>query len=140
MLPALFLCAARSGCPLPAKRKRLSPAGSSYTGQASVQADAREFKLFWRPSLERTVPMYVHYYHTVLRIVNVMLCTHTAFMDDEPENRTERFLGRCTPEQKRLWEKAARIAKRSLSDWLRIVADEAAEQLIQEKDKKTKGK
>ncbi|HWL07141.1 MAG TPA: DUF1778 domain-containing protein [Planctomicrobium sp.] len=84
--------------------------------------------------------MYVHYYHTVLRIVNVMLCTHTAFMDDEPENRTERFLGRCTPEQKRLWEKAARIAKRSLSDWLRIVADEAAEQLIQEKDKKTKGK
>jgi len=61
-------------------------------------------------------------------------------MKDELENRSERFLGRCTPEQKRQWEKAARIEKRSLSDWLRIVADEAAEHIIERQAKNPKGK
>lgn len=51
--------------------------------------------------------------------------TESGSMDDE-------FRGRCTPEQKRRWERAARSAKRSLSDWIRLVCDDAA--ALAEKD------
>ncbi|MCA8998342.1 MAG: DUF1778 domain-containing protein [Planctomycetaceae bacterium] len=53
---------------------------------------------------------------------------------------TERFLGRCSPEQKRQWEKAARLSRRSLSDWLRIIADDAAEKAIREHEDELKKK
>ncbi|WP_437206634.1 type II toxin -antitoxin system TacA 1-like antitoxin [Planctomicrobium sp. SH664] len=56
-------------------------------------------------------------------------------MDDDEKSRTERFFGRCTPDQKRNWERAARQAKRTLSDWLRIIADEAAEQALADQGK-----
>jgi len=54
-------------------------------------------------------------------------------MEMDEENLEAMFRGRCTHEQKRQWEQAARLAKRSLSDWLRMIADEAAEQALNPK-------
>ena len=56
-------------------------------------------------------------------------------MDESPDFKEETFRGRCTAEQKRRWEHAARLAKRSLSDWLRIIADEAADEAIEDQSK-----
>lgn len=56
-------------------------------------------------------------------------------MDKDEENLEAMFRGRCSHEQKRRWEQAARIAKRSLSDWLRIIADEAADQVLSQAEK-----
>ncbi|HWL07682.1 MAG TPA: DUF1778 domain-containing protein [Planctomicrobium sp.] len=56
-------------------------------------------------------------------------------MGNEDEILSERFRGRCSPEQKRRWEQAAKLAKRSLSDWLRIIADEAAGQALSQAEK-----
>jgi len=51
-----------------------------------------------------------------------------------PEARETEFRGRCTEEQKARWVRAAAAAKRTMSDWLRIVADEAAEKVLGEQD------
>jgi len=59
-------------------------------------------------------------------------------MDDDSENMSERFRGRCTPEQKRRWEKAARLARRKLSDWIRISLDELSDSQIEAAEKKNK--
>lgn len=48
------------------------------------------------------------------------------------------FKGYCHPDQKRQWEKAAELAKRSFSDWARIILDEAAEKAIAEEETKKK--
>lgn len=50
------------------------------------------------------------------------------------------FGGYCRASQKGRWEKARKIAKRSLSDWMRIVLDEAADRAIAEAEAKKKGK
>jgi hypothetical protein len=49
------------------------------------------------------------------------------------------FHGRCSKEQKRKWEAAAKLAKRKFSDWARLAMDEIADaQLLaaQGKDKR----
>lgn len=38
----------------------------------------------------------------------------------------------CHPSQRKEWDKAADLAKRSFSDWARIILDEAAAKLIAE--------
>lgn len=44
------------------------------------------------------------------------------------------------PSQYRRWEKASELAKRTFSDWARIILDEAAEKAIAEEETKKKGK
>lgn len=51
-------------------------------------------------------------------------------MDAPDESMSDEFRGRCTPQQKRQWEQAAKLARRSLSDWLRLIADDAAAQAL----------
>lgn len=43
---------------------------------------------------------------------------------------------RCSAEQKQLWERAAAIDRRSLTDWIRIKLDDAATADIQRAEKK----
>ena len=59
-------------------------------------------------------------------------------MNEDESNLEAMFRGRCTHEQKRRWEQAAKLAKRSLSDWLRIIADEAADQALEQVEKRKK--
>lgn len=47
------------------------------------------------------------------------------------------FKGYCHPSQKRDWERAATLAKRSFSDWARIVLDAAAAKEIAKAAKKS---
>ena len=54
------------------------------------------------------------------------------------EKMDVQFGGYCQPSQKQSWEKAAKLAKRSLSDWMRIVLDEAAESAIAASEAKGK--
>ncbi len=61
-------------------------------------------------------------------------------MTEESQSMDGEFRGRCTHEQKRRWEQAAKLAKRSLSDWLRIIADDAAEQALERSQEKPKKK
>lgn len=62
-------------------------------------------------------------------------------MTDEVDEPLEvQFGGYCRASQKGRWEKARKIAKRSLSDWMRIVLDEAADRAIAEAEAKKKGK
>jgi len=65
-------------------------------------------------------------------VVKPTLWLHTDHMQDARELT---FRGRCTAEQKALWERAARASKRTLSDWLRVIADEAAEKVLAEEGK-----
>jgi len=57
-------------------------------------------------------------------------------MDDEEERRNIQLKAMVTAAQKRRWEKAARLARRTLSDWLRITLDDAAELEISRSDKR----
>lgn len=59
-------------------------------------------------------------------------------MDESQELLEETFRGRCSAAQKKLWEQAARIEKRNLSDWIRIVLDDAAEKVVSKTQKKSK--
>ena len=59
-------------------------------------------------------------------------------MPNDDENMSERFRGRCTPEQKREWEKAARASRRNLSDWIRLTLDDVAAEQNEVTDKKRK--
>ena len=56
------------------------------------------------------------------------------------ERMETQFKGVCHPDQKRSWEKAAALAKRSFSDWARLILDEAAERAIAEAAEAAKAK
>lgn len=47
-------------------------------------------------------------------------------MGDEEENLSTTFKLRCSPEQKATWERAAKSADRSLSNWMRHNLDRLA--------------
>lgn len=57
-------------------------------------------------------------------------------MDADEERRNVQLKAMVTAAQKRRWEKAARLARRTLSDWLRITLDDAADVEIKRSDKK----
>lgn len=57
-------------------------------------------------------------------------------MNKDEEHLSERFFGRCTPEQKREWERASRLAHRNLSDWIRLSLDDLAAEQIQASENK----
>jgi len=50
------------------------------------------------------------------------------------------FHGRCSIEQKKRWEAAAKLAKRKFSDWARLAMDEIAESQIAAAEAKGKKK
>jgi hypothetical protein len=52
-------------------------------------------------------------------------------MIDGREPFDDTFRGRCAAAQKQLWEKAARMERRDLSDWIRIQLDDAAARQLQ---------
>lgn len=58
-------------------------------------------------------------------------------MDDDDDRKNVQLKAMVTGSQKRQWEKAARLARRSLSDWLRVTLDDAAaEQITQAEQQK----
>ncbi len=56
-----------------------------------------------------------------------------------PDDETT-FHGRCSIEQKRKWEAAAKLAKRKFSDWARLAMDEIADAQMAAADPKGKRK
>ena len=57
-------------------------------------------------------------------------------MDVEDERRNVQLKAMVTADQKRRWEKAARLSRRTLSDWLRITLDDAAQVQLAQNEKK----
>jgi len=51
------------------------------------------------------------------------------------DNKEDTFRGRCTAEQKAVWERAAAASQRSLANWIRVVCDEAAAKVLGEQGK-----
>lgn len=47
---------------------------------------------------------------------------------------------RCTEEQRQLWEQAAAADRRTLTDWIRIQLDDAAEKALERSQEKTSRK
>ena len=56
-----------------------------------------------------------------------------------PDDETT-FHGRCTVEQKRKWEAAAKLDRRRFSEWARIALDEVADAQIAAAEEKGRGK
>jgi len=52
------------------------------------------------------------------------------------DNKEQQFKGRCTAEQRKRWEAAARAEKRTFSDWMRLALDEVAERILAESQPK----
>lgn len=56
------------------------------------------------------------------------------------EGKENHFRGRCTAEQRKRWEAAAKVAQRTFSDWMRLRLDAAADKDIADaKSAKPKG-
>ncbi|WP_013629634.1 type II toxin -antitoxin system TacA 1-like antitoxin [Rubinisphaera brasiliensis] len=50
--------------------------------------------------------------------------------------KTEQVVIRCTSTQRERWERAAELDRRTLTDWVRIQLDDAADRAIQAAEKR----
>ncbi|MBR9802803.1 DUF1778 domain-containing protein [bacterium] len=51
-------------------------------------------------------------------------------------NKAEQIGVRCSSEQRERWERAAELDRRTLTDWVRIQLDDAADKAIQAAEKR----
>ncbi len=50
--------------------------------------------------------------------------------------KSEQVNIRCSSEQRERWEEAAKVDRRTLTDWVRIQLDDAADKAIEEAEEK----
>ncbi len=114
--------------------------GRASTDAALNPGEPGELTVFKPFALVRRLDLLEQRWHDVTILVKYQRCWHNSIMSNDEENMSERFRGRFSPDQKREWEKAARLARRNLSDWIRLSLDDLAAEQIEASAKKKRKK